>query len=544
MFQLWKNQTTNVLIFSASFRVVFGFSWFEAQDKCHTHGERLAAYVPPKPSTPFWSSYHNRTSHWIGNLGCYSDQDISFKRMNHCSLSVPSAGLCQEKCTKRMPSTFLFAIQNNSCICLNEPPKIPQSQLRNCKFCIENSSFPSEQDCDDKVSYKIFLSIVIQEDIKIPASNCNKTNKCCEIHLNRINERQIPEKKNAKKALGNDFTFAFLKIWDLLKGPLEDRSTCIVFTRHTYTRFDQGNKLTDFDKSQISSCEQCLINGCSFVDCYNYVDKVFCSKTIFTSRPAVSTTHKRKTNTFPKQNWIPTSITVLINQPKTTDLNSETTVLPHTSFNISLEGKSTVITDQSSYAATTMNQHKTKDINWNVTMHWNNYTTTVEFTTNKKDEDRSHEDLIKIVAPVLAIVISAFLMCVVIKLLRRKQNLRGKRNLASQKDFSSGCVVDKNLSSPQYAEIKNKTDEHCLEECTYDLADNSNLEEERFTCNTEEESHYDHLRDNDQNKNVDEDIYNHLQIESESNYSTFTRGIELQGIVDNPYGEADFQNDT
>ncbi|XP_062609305.1 uncharacterized protein LOC134271052 isoform X2 [Saccostrea cucullata] len=489
-------QTTNVLIFTAIFLGVFGFTWFEAQDKCQRNGQKIPTGPESKPSSSYWTTYHKRTSHWMCNLGCYSDKDLSFKRMNNYSLNVPSPGLCQERCIKRTPSTFLFAIKNNLCICLNEPPKKPSSQLSNCKFCMVNSKFSPEPECNGKLPFRVFFSIVFQKDINLPASNCDKTNKCCEIHINRMNER---ENLNTR---GRDFTFAFRKIWDLLKPPLWNKSSCIVFIRQTYTSFDQGDKLTDFDKSKISSCQQCLKTGCPFVDCNDSVDTVFCSKT---------------------------------------------TVPPHTSFNISLEGKPTVITYQSSYAATTMNQHKTKDINWKVTTHLNNYTATVELTMNKEDEDRSneesHEDFIQIVIPVLAIVISACLMCVVIKLIRRKQNSRVKRSLESQKDFSSGRIIDKNLSSPQYAEIKNKTDEHCLEECTYDLADNSNLEEERFTCNTEEESHYDHLRDNVQNKNVEEDIYNHLQIESESSYSTFTLGIELKGIIDNPYGEADFQND-
>ncbi|XP_062601825.1 uncharacterized protein LOC134263489 isoform X2 [Saccostrea cucullata] len=207
-----------------------------------------------KPSTSYWTPYHKRTSHWIGNLGCYSDQDLSFKRKNNYSLIVPSPGLCQERCTKRTPSTYLFAIMNKSCICLNDPPKIPSSQLSNCKFCMENTKFSLEQDCDDKLPFRIFFSILIQKDFNLSASNCDKTNKCCEIHINRMNERE-----NLK----------------LLKHPLRNRSSCIVFIRQIYTAFDQGDKFTDFEKCKNSSCQQCRVNGCPFVDCFDCVDTVF-----------------------------------------------------------------------------------------------------------------------------------------------------------------------------------------------------------------------------------------------------------------------------
>ncbi|XP_062600295.1 uncharacterized protein LOC134261925 [Saccostrea cucullata] len=122
----------------------------------------------------------------------------------------------------------------SSCICLKEPPRKPLSQHNNCKFCMGNSTFSTEPDCDDKVPYRIFLSI-IEEDIKFPESNCHKTKNCCEINLNRENERQILE------TIGNDFTFVFRKIWDLLKGPLEDRSTCIIFIRQNYTNSDESD---------------------------------------------------------------------------------------------------------------------------------------------------------------------------------------------------------------------------------------------------------------------------------------------------------------
>ncbi|XP_062601820.1 uncharacterized protein LOC134263486 [Saccostrea cucullata] len=145
---------------------------------------------------------------------------------------------------------------------------------------------------------------------------------------------------------------------------------------------------------------------------------------------------------------------------------------------------------------------------------------------------------IQIGATVLSLVISPCLIFIVVRVIRRKQNKQEKRSLATHKNLTQQNV-EESISGSQDAEKKSRTGEHSFEVGTYELAGITYLEEERQHTGGEE-SHYDHLRDTVPIKPMEEDIYNHLQTESESNYSTFTGHVEHHGTVDDTYSHVDF----
>ncbi|XP_062584961.1 uncharacterized protein LOC134246594 [Saccostrea cucullata] len=132
-------------------------NWYEAQENCRQKGGILPDSDDITNSLR-WAGKYRRISLLIKILGCYNDSFVqSTIPTNAYKMKTPSAGYCQEICLSF--DSFVFAIKDNECRCLEE---IPQKGNASTSLCNDTSCERDEEpyfdDCGGKETYSVFQS--------------------------------------------------------------------------------------------------------------------------------------------------------------------------------------------------------------------------------------------------------------------------------------------------------------------------------------------------------------------------------------------------
>ncbi|XP_078341326.1 uncharacterized protein LOC111107886 isoform X2 [Crassostrea virginica] len=281
--QFLNNQAIVKVLFTEMLFRVLGlnakqYTWFEAQEKCRVVNSTLIS--TDNISEFFWTRYYHRKSQWIGIYGCYQETNLTKREEHH--LHFPSAGLCQEYCLdhQQQNDVIFFAIKDKTCFCLeNCPDGSPEA---GCSFsCLEDH----KAKCGGKSVYSVFLSRNMRESDE----NLHpRKNVICSFNITH------PVDKFCSS------------ICDSKSGQ------CINLTRHVYTSYDRGQKLSKKVKKDIQSCQICS-SGCSDVHCKNSTNKVHCTNgKIFPARRSSSLqppTRRDTKSMFPTTSISTTNIT-------------------------------------------------------------------------------------------------------------------------------------------------------------------------------------------------------------------------------------------
>ncbi|XP_062601821.1 uncharacterized protein LOC134263487 [Saccostrea cucullata] len=198
--RLLKKQALIVLSLTVILHGGNGFSWFRAQKECKASGEQIR--TAPRSNNFYWTTYHKRRYQWIGTLECYSHQDLSHMIMRNLTLNIPSAGLCQERCTEEMLNdSFLFALKQSSCLCLNKSLEKPShSSQHSCKYnCLQDNITRPDLFCGGESVYSLFISFESQKNKIKPVPNFDSISMECNTtklyEFKRCSRNQLKEKK-------------------------------------------------------------------------------------------------------------------------------------------------------------------------------------------------------------------------------------------------------------------------------------------------------------------------------------------------------------
>ncbi|XP_052680899.1 uncharacterized protein LOC128161627 [Crassostrea angulata] len=384
-------------------------------------------------------------------------------------MQIPSAGLCQEFCIGKLVNITLFIVQNGTCICPTDNPLDLHLNTNHCKIdCFNdmNSTHSYKSNSCWKPTgpkaYYVFLSQLIQgEDwATLNSVYCYKSKStndqlqgCKDVPIERV---KIVEEERCESC---NTAFNLLRKGNNSTAK-RSKTNPLVFRRQTYISYDRESvTFSDFEKTNILSCQLCKNGGCTFTDCNIKADHTVCSNELFKCNLTFAST--------PTKTMLTTTATVG-NYSKSLELSSLL---------------STSVIQKPNAATHTLGSFSQEQTS----------TQSLDEITEKSDTMKKY-----------GIVATSFLICVIligiIVFIIRKQ-IVSKRKQSSTLDARERGSNRKEQTRSDGVVVANSP-----KSCLYDFADNSKLEEET-QYKQENEDVYHHLRESVPTNDANDDTY-------------------------------------
>lgn len=475
-------------------------TWFEAQTKCRERNQSLTLWRN-KSTSFFWTGYYKKRSHWIKIIGCYNSSGIQTTENKEIYLSISSPPLCQEHCLQKNYS--LFAVQNNTCICLSDGFDSSRDQLASsyCPYTCTSSGLLSTE-CGGTSAFNVFLT---------DTTNVNVDSKCLSLQCvadskfldNACTNPLIPIcsslaysttyttwRKTKEYCKGKEnYPIGNLTLSNITMACTESNHNntspgWIGVVREVIKMKDKGQLISKSDQVFVKRCLKCLLNESTQKrQCKYDVCDVHLTNTIYCSKDELTTPQQENTET--------------------------------------------------SYLETTTNIFSTSLYE----------TTSVVSIDSDKIESKGGAIIIVPVGVVI-LLLSVFSVAIVLYI-RRKKQLQEKNAVEGRSPHTNG--------SKNYPNVENQTEKNYFvlqkSNPSYELAGECIVGSES-PYNEAEDGTYDHLGNKDARKAPAEDIYNHTSSAELSDLSDYDVAnhkhlneedstYDHAGVGDSSYGHFD-----
>lgn len=475
-------------------------TWFEAQTKCRENNQSLTLWK--NQSTNFyWTGFYKKRSHWIKIIGCYNSSGIQTAQNTEIELSISSPPLCQEHCLQE--NKTLFAVQNNTCICLSDGFDSSTHQLAssNCTYMCTSGGLLSTE-CGGESAFNVFLtdttnlnvyrrclSLQCGEDPKFLNYTCSSSllTICSSLKVDNTTSNTWIEKKKYCKVKRN-YPIGNLTLSNITMACAESNHKSatprwIGVVHEVTNKKDQGQLIMASDQIFVKKCLKCHFSDstqqpqCEYDFCdVNLTNTFYCSKEDLTTP-----------------------------QPENEDTgHSETTTKIHST---SLYG-----------------------------------TTSIVFIDSEKIGSKG--GAIIIVPVVIVILLLSVFAVAILLYIRRKKQMQEKNAVGGRSSPANG--------SKNYSNVENHTENYFVlqkSNPSYELAGECIVGSES-PYNETKDGTYDHLGNKEARKTPVEDIYNHTSCAELSDLSDYDvtnhkrlyeedNTYDHAGVGDSSYGHFD-----
>lgn len=477
-------------------------TWFEAQTKCRERNQSLTLWRN-KSTNFYWTGIYKKRSHWIKIIGCYNSSDIQTAENKEIDLSISSPPLCQEHCLQE--NNKLFAVQNNTCICLPDGFDSSKNQLASsvCTYTCSNDKLLSTE-CGGESAFNVFLtdttnlnvnskclSLQCGADPKFLNNACNNSliTICSSLEAdNTTYTTWMKNKENCKVKgyypLGN-LTLSNITMACSESNHNNTSPRWIGVVHEVNKTEDQGQLITKSDQIFVKRCLKCLFNERTQTpQCENEFCGINLANTIYCSKEDLTIPLPENANTS----------------------YSETTRTPSTSL----------------------------------------YETTPIVSIDAEKIGSNGGAIIIVPVVIVILLLSVFAVAIVLYI-RRKKQLQEKQAVGGRSSPTNG--------SKNYSNVENHTENNYFvlqkSNPSYELAVGCIVGSES-PYNEAEDGTYDHLGNKDARKTPAKDIYNHTsgaELPDMSDYDVTNHKrpnkedntYDHAGVGDSSYGHFDLQ---
>ncbi|XP_055999508.1 uncharacterized protein LOC125663541 isoform X2 [Ostrea edulis] len=296
------------------------WNWFQAQEECKANEDTLKSSDLNGSNEEYWTGFYQRYSSLIGILGCFEYTGKEQREVTDYNMRHPSAGLCQELCSK--VDSEIFGIQLNTCRCFPKKPSVaPVSSVDCDKACPKSTQRERFGECGGSKTFTLYKSVFNGQ--VTPADRCVSIQ--CGMNVAFTFQENCSLSYQAACQTTDTYT---QQSWiasmqkckpSYLEGNVslsDARSTCqalssvlngsfwLGIANELYMGSDRGFDIDKNDRQIFHQCQKCSSTGCEFTECNERLNSLYCKEGLKgeTGQSEISTPVIRSSITTKSQN--------------------------------------------------------------------------------------------------------------------------------------------------------------------------------------------------------------------------------------------------